>query len=316
MEDLLVKYGIVFAKRFTLKQRQRFLLSINEDFTKAGYKTKFANNDRKRNARAVNLFIGDIGEADTIICTHHDTPLKVFWPNYKYFPLNGQLSNKALKMTTLIPDLLATILGVVAILIYLNNPNLGGDFRTVWLLATVFLSFLFASLISRGTSNKYNINRNTAAILALLDTALKLNKKSRKKIAFILFDKCCSDNSGAQMLRQALPTTMDKKTFIYLDCIGKGDNLVIAHKERQIKESQRLLKEYKGSQNAKTYLLDDGDTIYTPTYFFKQAIIITSGNYDKNGNFYVDKVNSSADKFVDIPTIEAISSMLITHFNK
>lgn len=316
MEDLLVKYGIVFGKRYSLKQRQRFLLALNEEFNQLGYKTKFANDEKKNNARAVNLFIGDIGSADTIICTHHDTPMKVLWPGYRYYPLNGQRSFRTTWLVTLIPGILASLLAGIAIYLIISNPDFGGAWRPFWLFLVVLSAFLLATLVSKGLSNKYNINRNTASILAILETAKQLNKAAANKVAFILLDKGCSDNRGALMLQKALPTTMDRKVFVYLDCIGQGQNLIIAHKEHLKKESEKLRKNYHGTQETETKELDDGEIIYTPAYFFKRAIIITNGNYDKSGNLYVEKVNSSADKYADIETIQAVAKMLADSYNK
>jgi len=316
MEDLLVRYGIIFGKRYTLKQRQRFLLAINEEFTKLGYQTKFANNERKNNARAVDLFIGDIGTANTIICTHHDTPMTVLWPNYRYYPLNGQRSSRSYWLATLVPSLIATALGAIFIYFLISNPAFGGSFRPFWIFLTVLASFLLATLISAGLSNKYNINRNTASILAILETAKLLNKQAQQKVAFILFDKGCSDNSGAQMLQKALPTTLNKKLFIYLDCIGNGNNLIVAHRENLKKESERLAKNFSGKQEIQIEELDDAQLMYTPAYFFKRALTVTNGHFDKSGNLFVEKVNTGADKFADIETIEAIAKMLADSFNK
>jgi len=316
MEDLLVKFGIVFGKRYTLKQRQRFLLSINEEFSELGYNTKFANNNRKNNAKAVNLFIGDIASATTIICTHHDTPLTVLWPNYRYYPLNGRRSFRAYSIATIIPAIIATIFAALAIYFFISNPDLGGNLRPFWIFAVVLVSFLLATLISKGLSNKYNINRNTAAMLAILHIAKNLDQQARQKTAFILLDKGCGDNSGAQMMQQALPTTLGKKLFIYLDCIGNGEELVIAHRENLQKDSDKLLKSFKGKQNAIVTELDDGQVQFTPTYFFDRCIIVTNGHYDTSGNIYINKVNSGSDKFADIETIEAVADMIVSSLNK
>lgn len=314
MEDLLVRFGIVFGKRYNLKQRQTFLLAINEEFTKLGYLTKFANNERKNNARSVDLFIGDIAKASTIICAHFDTPMKVLWPNYHYYPLNGQRSLKDYWLVTFIPGILATIFGALLIYLIIANPYIGGSWRPYLIFITVALSFLLATLVSKGLSNKYNINRNTASVLTILKTAEKLKKDP--SVAFVLLDKGCSDNSGAQMLKQALPTTLTKKLFIYLDCIGDGENVIIAHKEHLAKESDNLKKHFKGSQNISSVKIEDANVIYTPAYFFKRCITITNGYYDKKGDIFVRNINTDADKYANIPTLEAISDMLATSFKE
>ena len=315
MEDLLVKYGAILGKRYTLKQRQRFLLSLNEEFTVRGYKTRFANNDRKNNARAVDLFVGDIGSAKTIVCCHYDTPQKALIPNYRYYPLNGQKSFQRNFVANLIPSLLTTACGAGVFYFIINNYHFQGFWPAIILIAVVIVVFFADTLISVLTANKYNINRNTASVLAILETAKQLTKETKNKVAFILLDKGCGDNSGTLMLRQALPTTLDKKLFIYLDCIANGQVVVLAHKENLRKESEKLQKNFIANQNIEVKEVDDGDVIYTPAFFLKRSITITAGNYDKNGNLYVTKINSNKDRQPDIDLIKAIITMLADSLN-
>ena len=316
MEELLVKYGLIFGKRFTLKQRRNFLVVISEEFGKLGYATKFANDDRKSNAKSVDLFVGDIGKASTIICTHYDTPLKSLIPNYRYYPLDGQRSHRIFLLATFLPTLIVTMLGIAIMIYIVNIPNFEGFWYNVYLFSTIFLTFMISAIISRGFRNKYNINKNTASILAMLVAAESLNKQSRSKVAFILLDKGCTNHNGAQMLAQALPTTLDKKLFIYLDCIGRGDNLVIGHRENLRMESDKILKFFSGKQSTSTYELDAKDVMYTPLYYLKRSLVISNGQKDKTGSHYVDKTSSSADKYADIETIQFVGKMLAESLNK
>ncbi len=316
MEDLIMKYGVALGKRYTLKQRQRFLLTLNDEFSALGYQTRFANNAKKRNARAVNLFIGDLAKADIVICTHHDTPQKVFWPNFRYYPLNGKRNFTNLTLITFIPAVFSSLIGALTIYYLINNLALGGYWYQILLFVVVALSFVFASLLTIGVSNKYNLNRNTASVTVLLETAKNLSKKAKNKVAFILLDKACSNNSGTQMLHQALPKTLDRKLFVYLDCVGNGDNLVVAYKEHLRKECQKLIRNFKGTQTASIVELDEAETVYTPAFFLRRSIVITNGKFDKKHNLYVDKVNSNKDRYVDIPTLEALVAMLTKSFDQ
>ncbi len=309
MEELLVRYGIFFGKRNTLKQKQKFLIAITKEFEKIGYQTKFANDEKKGNSRTVDYFIGDIGKADTIICANFDTPNKVLWPNYHYYPLNGEKTFKSYWLATLLPSFLSMIVALVLMYIIISNETLGGDFRPVLIFVSILVAFLLSTVISKGLINKYNINRNTASIMAILETAKRV--KDNKKVAFILIDKGCSDNKGAQLIKRALPTTMDKKLFIYLDCIGNGETFTIAHKENLTKESEKLKKAFTGTQDIRIKEVDNGNLIYTPSFYFNRAIIITNGHINNDGNSYVKNVNTSKDTFADIPTVTAVVEMLV-----
>jgi len=316
MENYLVKYGIVLGRRYTQKQKKKFLIAIGQEFTDLGYPIKYANDEKKGSNHSIDLFIGHLGDADTILCTHHDTGSHILWPNYRYYPLYGQKTLKNFRNVTLIPVIVSTV--VMAVLIYLSMYMLPltGNAKMIFLAVSVFLGLLGISYLSTGFGNKYNLNKNTASILSLLEVAKNLNEADRKRIAFVLLDHGTSDNMGAQMIKQALPTTMDKRLFVYLDCIGRGENIVIGHKANLAINAHRLEANYTGKKNISILECDAKRSIFTPTHFFAKAITITCGEYDEHHELFVDRINNSKDNFVDPANITDIAEMIVRTYSK
>ena len=316
MEDLLVKYGIALGRRYSQKQKKKFLIAIGQEFTDLGYPIKYANDNKKGSNHSIDLFIGHLGEADTILCTHHDTGSHILWPNYRYYPLYGQKTLKNFRNVTLIPVIVSTF--VMAVLIYLAMYllPLEGNAKMIFLAVSVFLGLLGISYLSTGFGNKYNLNKNTASILSLLEVARQLPEKDRQKIAFVLLDHGTGDNMGAQMIKQALPTTMDKRLFVYLDCIGRGDHIIIGHKENLAINARRLKDNYQGTKDISTLECDAKRTTFTPTHFFPKAMTISCGNLDEHNELFVERINTSKDNFVEQSNITDIADMIVRTYSK
>ena len=316
MEDLLVKYGIALGRRFSQKQKKEFLVSISQEFTQLGYPIKFANDDKKGSRHSTNLFIGNIADAKTIIFTHYDTGSHILWPNFKYYPLHGEKSMKNWRNATLIPPLVLTLIAVAVIIVLMNTIALNGQTRQILLTGLVFFGLLGISYLSTGFGNRYNLNKNTASVLALLEIAKKISAEDRERIAFMLLDHGNGDNMGAQMIRLALPTTYDKRLFVFLDCIGRGDNVKIGYVANLAINARKMKENYKGKKQIDTLECDTKRTIYKPTHFLPQSMTVSCGNLDENKELTVDGINTGKDNFVETENIYDIAEMITRTFAK
>jgi len=316
MEDYLVRYGIALGRRYSQKQKKKFLIAIGQEFTQLGYPVKYANDEKKGSNHSIDLFIGNLADADTILCTHYDTGSHIIWPNYRYYPLYGEKTMKNYRNVTLIPAMVSTVLVVVMIYLAMYLLPLSGNAKPIFLAVSVFLGLLGISYLSTGFGNKYNLNKNTASILSMLEVARQLSEEDRKNVTFVLLDHGTGDNMGAQMIRQALPTTMDKRLFVYLDCIGRGESIVIGHKANLAINAKRLKDNYKGEKNITLLECDAKRSTFTPTHFFTRAITITCGNFDENEELFVDRINTGKDNFVEPENITDVANMIVHTYSK
>lgn len=87
-QDLIMKYAIGMHKRFTLKQKEMFIRVAAKEFSDMGYKVK-ANTGKHKRTRSINLMVGDVSHADTLVIANYDTPQHNFGNPMKYYPFNG-----------------------------------------------------------------------------------------------------------------------------------------------------------------------------------------------------------------------------------
>lgn len=316
MEDLLVRYGIALGRRYSQKQKKKFLVAMSQEFIHLGYAVKYANDEKKGSRHSINLFIGNMSSANTIIFTHYDTGSHIIWPNFKYYPLHGEKSMETFRNATLIPPLAFTVVAVAVIYTLMNIITLNAQTRPILLTGLVFFGLLGISYLSTGFGNRYNLNKNTASVLALLEIAKKLSAEERQKIAFMLLDHGTSDNMGAQMIRLALPTTLDQRLFVYLDCIGRGDNIRIGYKANLAINARKMKENYKGKKKIEILECDTKRTIFKPTHFLPQSLTVSCGNLDENNELFVDQINTGKDNFIETANIIEIAEMITRTFTK
>lgn len=310
MEDKIMAYGVFMGKRFKPKQKERFINGLGNEFAQMGYTVRLMKDDEKRKNAVTNLIVGDIANATTVYTAYYDTPARYLWGNVKYYPLNGTLSMKTSLWPTYLP--IFVVLGLVGagFAALFMNKELGGDFRTVLLFVAAVLAFIITSAVSRGFANPCNINRNTSGIMTLLDVASKLNEEQRKKVAFLLFDRGTTDGSGMNMVAQAMPKTLDKHQFIFVDCVAKGSCVAVGYRDNNEREARKLMSAYKGNKETKVMLMDEKRAVYTGAYFVPRAVVVTAGEFDGN-DVYVSHTGSKKDMTWDEEVMKDISSMLL-----
>ena len=310
MEDKIMAYGVFMGKRFKPKQKERFINGLGNEFAQMGYPVRLMKDDENRKNATTNLIVGDIANASTVYTAYYDTPAKYLWGNVNYYPLNGTLSMKTSLWPTYLP--IFVILGVVsALFVWLfMAKEVGGDFRTVVLFAAAIVAFVVTSAVSRGFANPCNINRNTSGIMTLLDVASKLDENQRKKVAFLLFDKGTTDGSGMNMIAQAMPKTLDKHQFIFVDCVAKGSCVAVGYRDNNEREARKLISAYKGAKETKVINMDEKRVVYTGAYFVPKAVVVTAGEVEGN-DIVVAHTGSKKDMAWDEEIINDVTNMLI-----
>jgi len=311
MRDKMLTYGVFMGKRFSPKQKERFLAYLVHDLTEMGYEAK-ALKGEGRNKSTMNLIVGDLVKANTVYTTYYDTPAKLFWSNIDYYPLNGSLSVKKSSVATYLPPILFLLLSTLPIMYVFLNPTLGGDFHMYILVAVAAISMFVSSYFSRGVANKVNFNRNTSGVLTLLDIASKIPESKRKNVAFIFCDKGTSNNAGAKMLEQLLPKSLANHLFIVVDCVGVGDNIGIGYRENNKKEAKELASLYKGTKDVMTVEMDEKRRIYTSTFFLPKCLLVCTGRKEEK-DIVVSNTSSKRDYDWDPENISEISDLLVKY---
>ncbi|MWN05350.1 hypothetical protein [Gilliamella sp. Pas-s95] len=291
LKDLVLRYCVIFGKRFSSKEKIAFLRVISKELSQLGYivdaklaKLKLAT---RRYENYYNAYIGDLNKAELIICTYYDTAINCFnlQKNYAFTPQFNKLNY----FISIAPIVFLFIISLILnYFVFLPNISTQGFFSFSGIssiISTVLLFFVVFKFKS-GIPNQKNFVCNSSSIITIINLINQLDKKDKKKIAFVLYDGGNSGQYGLKMLESYSSQMKDKK-FIFIDSIGNGNDLIYLKPE--------------GSS-----LQIEGKTIYTgkmetqlPNY-----IMITSGNIDKEGKIVINNAHSSKDNYLSNEIIE------------
>lgn len=308
VEDLILKYTIGFPCRYTRKQKNRFLNEVGKEFQAMGYEVRATAAKVKRSA-AMNLHVGNVSKAKKIIVVNYDTPAYTFGIRTKYYPLDGPATFASNLMPAYLPMIMVGLLSLWIAYSQLTKINFADNFIFSAGVIVLFMGLLGLSyFIAKGIGNKVNFNRNTSSIIVALQLASQLDSSKREEIAFVLTDNGCTNHAGDYMLRQALPTTIDQRQVILLDCVGNGEEIVIGYKEKSKELADKVAKSF--NEDVRKKLCSTESLVYTSFSFYENAILITCAQ-DDNGSFVVENIGSKKDIICDGKRIEQIVESLM-----
>lgn len=303
------KYNTQYAKRFYKGQKRKFREAIQEDFKTLGY-SSLVDERRIRMSKVSNLMIGNFKTAKNIIVVPYDTPSRIFWPNYKYYPQEGNYFMKKNFLPTYGPMLLSY--AFLLFLVYVVPKYLPLEAQFVLFAISILYLIGVLTLIIKGFPNSKNAIRNTASIAMAYDIAEKLSTDKRKECAFVFMDYASVKSFGAQALEEFMKDRQRKTNKIILYCIGSGNEMSIGYAKGNRKEASDLSKRYKGSLKSSNRSMDVADCMNTPMDSLQNAIIVSTGE-TQDSHFCVKNTASSKDREYDKETYESIKNMVLDY---
>ena len=72
-KDFILRYGFAAGKRYTRRQKLRFLMGLTQDQEELGCRVE-AKETEGNQIRNVNLYVGETGKARVIAEAYYDTP--------------------------------------------------------------------------------------------------------------------------------------------------------------------------------------------------------------------------------------------------
>ena len=182
INQLKNEYGI----RFRRKQKQKFLEYAQTKFKDMGYMTHLQEKIiiNKRIFENQNLVIGDIENANVIMCAHYDTPFRLMYKikivhrsrKSIWSIIKGFIFNSVYLLI-----LILILILILSIMLYLLNCLSLINFIP-------WIAFTVAYLIFMGVPNKKNLNDNTSGVITIFKIANELKELNNSKVAFVLFD--------------------------------------------------------------------------------------------------------------------------------
>lgn len=309
MKQSFEKYISTFGTRFTPRQKNRFINEMVNDMKEYDYDSTLING-KKGLTKANNLLIGNLKHAKVIVCVPYDTPQHYFWPNPKYFPLNGNRANLKEFFALYGP---AIILYIIIFLGLQFTPALTSNlqYQTILVGVTFILLGLLAYYLFIGFANHKNVNRNTLSVITALDIADQLDKNSRKKVAFLFTDKNKGKHVGAAIAVEDFMKQNRNPNIICLNCIGNGDVAAIGYNPNSKKLAQDLNRMNKSKW--KQIELDDNKRFQSMMEHYQKAVMISVGYMDAKGDLTVDHTGTGKDTTFQEENFEKVSTMLVDY---
>ncbi|MBU5343398.1 hypothetical protein [Caldifermentibacillus hisashii] len=214
LKDWYIRYHLVFGKRYTIRQKKRFLKSLSADILPFRQDIKldtFKLNEKDKNEYQ-NLYVGNIKKADTIICTYYDTPAVRCSP-YHFFDIEHR--KKSLTTFILFSSILYIIIGFLFTLLVAIPIFQTKEIGSIWFILCILfyiVYFYFLNKVTRGLPKRNNLIQNTSSILLLLNCIASFHSK---RLAFALVDAGCTNDVGLEKLMNE----SDAKVYM-LDSIG------------------------------------------------------------------------------------------------
>lgn len=306
LKDKMMVIGIGLPRRFNKREKAVFAEEVLKRFKALGY-TVSLDQIKDKTATVSNLVIGDMKNAKIVFVAGYDTPSQMLLPNYRYTPFNIKKCMRLEKLNLFLQFLIVALAAAGLLIILKDFARAQLIMKIIRLICVLILGWIIVHY-SHAAGNKFNLNRNSAAIVLCLALAEELKKE---RVAFILADQCVASFRGLAAIKEKYEGLEQKKRFIVLDCLGHGSTLVAAHGERMNEEAKRLcalapeLNIYDRSYSEEK-CLQNGLAV------LNRQIKLVVGDIE-NHEFVVKKTRSRQDIYVDYERLDKIKAMLVSY---
>lgn len=309
-QQLMDVYAKTYGKRFTILQKKKCAEQLKKDMSERGYACEELKK-RKGLSHCRSYFFGDKANVKTIVAVPFDTPERKFWYKTQYYPMDGTLSNKKNSFPTYAPIMIAYVL--VFILLSVFGEHLKGtSYADLASTGVLLFILLMAYMLLQGFGNKQNYNRNTAAFVTALELAEALNKDERREIGFLFLDANRGNYLGADSSSKIIEEEWHKSVeVIFLNCIGVGEDMVVGYNAANRKRAEEIIKYTDLEKKPVLQKLSDEMRAFSVMFFFKRAVVISSGTLDEDGNLKVEKTGTGKDITVEETRVDEIRKMVL-----
>ena len=218
MKDLMAVISGSFGKRFTARQKERFVRYMRNWAQKHSIKCVL---DEKRLGFGFcrNIYLGDLKRAELLLAIPYDTSTRILWPGIRYYPVHKEKNVFQETISNGLNVLLAAAVIVGYYFLVFSKPSFTA-MEENWKLAGLLLCSLLVGKILFGWGNRNNYARNDASIVIALEY-LKRSLTGRAAIA--LLDHSCCGFQGYRQMYEYLEKKGWKKKILILDCVCSGN---------------------------------------------------------------------------------------------
>lgn len=218
LNDWLVRYGLIYAKRTGNRNKTRFIAMLLKDIF--NYRQDVSVIEHKINGKLIrNIYVGNIKNAKNVIAANYDTPIKTF---YGYYPIDRNKQRNNILFYIIFTTFLLFLIGFAYVLLFITKVSTEVDFKQFfwWIQVFIFGAYFYIfGLCVKGLKSRKNVIRNTSSILLIL---CMIKSIKRTDIAYVFYDDGCYNKDGLK----AIKSEININTKIYdLDSIGADAEL-------------------------------------------------------------------------------------------
>lgn len=221
LKDRMVALAGIFGKRYSKKQKIRFLRYVQRSAQEKGVKM-YLDEGEASGKSGCNVYLGPTQRAKTILAVPYDTPSRLWWPGFHYYPMDpGRNARQESLVMALNFALAAVLLAAYWFAVFRRCFSAGGLTGGLALFGLLLVALLAVNLVL-GSANAKNYSRNSASLALALEIFDGLQDGS---VAVALLDNACAGLDGYARLVEYLGGRARQTNVVILDCVMSGSEL-------------------------------------------------------------------------------------------
>ena len=221
LKDRMIAFAGIFGKRYSKKQKIRFLRYIQSSAQEKGVKM-YLDEGEASGKSGCNVYLGPTQRAKTILAVPYDTPSRLWWPGFHYYPMDPERNARQESLVMALNFALAAVLlAAYWFAVFRRCFSAGGPFGGLALFGLLLVALLAVNLVL-GSANAKNYSRNSASLALALEIFDGLQDGS---VAVALLDNACAGLDGYARLAEYLGGRARQTNVVILDCVMSGSEL-------------------------------------------------------------------------------------------
>lgn len=221
LKDRMVALAGIFGKRYSKKQKIRFLRYVQRSAQEKGVKM-YLDEGEASGKSGCNVYLGPTQRAKTILAVPYDTPSRLWWPGLHYYPMDPG-RNARQESLVMAPNfaLAAVLLAAYWFAVFRRCFSVGGLTGGLALFGLLLMALLAVNLVL-GSASAKNYSRNSASLALALEIFDGLQDGS---VAVALLDNACAGLGGYARLADYLGGRARQANVVIFDCVMSGSEL-------------------------------------------------------------------------------------------
>lgn len=221
LKDRMVALAGIFGKRYSKKQKIRFLRYVQRSAQEKGVKM-YLDEGEASGKSGCNVYLGPTQRAKTILAVPYDTPSRLWWPGFHYYPMDPRRNARQESLVMALNFALAAVLlAAYWFAVFRRCFSVGGLTGGLALFGLLLMALLAVNLVL-GSANAKNYSRNSASLALALEIFDGLQDGS---VAVALLDNACAGLGGYARLADYLGGRARQANVVIFDCVMSGSEL-------------------------------------------------------------------------------------------